>query len=528
MRHDEKEKNGISFEEFKVKGLKGIRTIIYGRTLFVVLAFLLQFFIMFSVYLYLREYSSVMHAFFAILGVLVTVHLFSSNENPDFKVVWMLPILVFPVLGALLYAYIKRQPGTRFLKNRLNVLSDQTKEYLRQDQKTLDDLKQESGQTAHFADYMYRFGNCPVYDGTQAVYYPLGDDWFPAMLEELEKAEKFIFLEYFIVEEGVLWNSLLSVLKRKAKEGVEVRVLYDGTCALALLPYFYPRLLRAEGIKCKMFSPIRPMFSSHYNNRDHRKILVVDGKAAFTGGTNLADEYINRKQRFGHWKDTAVLLRGKAVEKFTYLFLEMWNVDEKQPEDYARYRSPQADMAQDGWFIPYGVSPFGGDRVGKRVYLDILNTARRYVHIMTPYLILDYETMMALVYTAKRGVDVTIIMPHIPDKKPIFALAKTYYNELLDAGISIYEYTPGFVHAKVFVSDDEKAVIGTVNLDYRSLYHHFECGVMLYKNSEVAAVEADYQDTLAKCQAVTDKDYARQNILNRAMGKVMRMFAPLL
>lgn len=528
MRHGEKEKNGMSFEELKIKGLKGIKTVIYGRTLLVVLAFLIQFAMMFSVYLYLREYSSIMHAFFVILGAFVALHLFSSNENPDFKVVWMLPILVFPVLGALLYTYIKRQPGTRFLKNRQDILSEQTKDYVRQDQETLKALKRENSQMARFADYMYRFGNCPVYDGTQAVYYPLGDDWFPAMLEELEKAEKFIFLEYFIIEEGVLWNSVLSVLKRKVKEGVEVRVLYDGTCALALLPYFYPHLLQADGIRCKMFSPIKPMFSSHYNNRDHRKILVVDGRIAFTGGTNIADEYINQKQRFGHWKDTAVMLRGKAVEKFTYLFLEMWNVAEKQPEDYGRYRSPDTDTVQDGYFIPYGVSPFGEERIGKRVYLDILNTARKYVHIMTPYLILDYETMMALVYAAKRGVEVMIIMPHIPDKKPIFALAKTYYNELLNAGISIYEYTPGFVHAKIFVSDDEKAVIGTVNLDYRSLYHHFECGVMLYQSSEVAVVEADYQDTLAKCQAVTGEDYIRQNILKRATGRILRMFAPLL
>lgn len=528
MGHIEKEKNGISFEELKLKGRKGIQTVIYGRTLFVVLAFAVQIALMLSFYLYLREYSIFMHGLFAVLGTFVVLHLFNGGENPDFKVVWMLPILIFPVFGAMLYLFVRMQPGTRLMKKRLSALSEQTKRYVLQEKETFDALEREDSRTARFAGYMYRYGSCPVYDGTQAVYYPLGDLWFPAMMEELEKAEKFIFLEYFIVEEGVLWNAVLSVLKRKAKEGVEVRFLYDGTCALALLPYFYPRLLQEDGIKCKMFSPIKPVLSSHYNNRDHRKILVVDGRTAFTGGTNLADEYINQKKRFGHWKDTAVMLRGKAVEKFTYLFLEMWNVDEKQPEDYGRYRSPENGAAQDGYFIPYGVSPFGEERIGKRVYLDILNTARRYVHIMTPYLILDYETMMALIYAAKRGIDVTIVMPHIPDKKPIFWLAKTYYNELLDAGISIYEYTPGFVHAKVFVSDDEKAVVGTVNLDYRSLYHHFECGVMLYKSSEIAAIEADFQETLMKCEAVSKEDYARQNLCKRIIGKAFRLFAPLL
>lgn len=519
----------MSFGELKEKGIKRVKTIIYGRTLFVILAFLIQFAMLISLYLWLRDYSLIAYGVFVVLGILVVLHLFNSRANPDFKVVWMLPMLVFPIFGALLYFYVLTQPGTRLLRKRLQVLSERTEKYLQQDQEVRERLEQESGQMSHFSDYMYHFGHCPVYDRTQAVFYPLGDDWFPQMLEELKKAEKFIFLEYFIVEEGILWNSVLEVLKEKVKEGVEVRFMYDGMCVLALLPYFYPRLLQEDGIKCKMFSPIKPMFSSHYNNRDHRKILVIDGKVAFTGGTNLADEYINKRERFGHWKDTAVMLKGSAVEKFTYLFLEMWNVSEQQPEDYDRYRSPQPEgIAQDGYFIPYGVSPFGEERTGKRVYLDILNTARRYVHIMTPYLILDYEMMMALVYAAKRGIDVKIIMPHIPDKKAVFALAKTYYNELLEAGISIYEYTPGFVHAKIFVSDDDKAVIGTVNLDYRSLYHHFECGVMLYKSSEIAAVEADYQNTLEKCQVVTEADYARQGIWNRMTGRVLRMFAPLM
>ena len=515
--------------ELKEKGIKRVKTIIYGRTLFVVLAFLVQFALIIATYIYLRDYSFVINAVFVVLGILVVLHLFNGRENPDFKLVWMLPILIFPVFGALFYIYILAQPGTKIIRKRLEKLTGETKNYLKQDESVKEQLDKESELMGHFADYMYRFDDAPVYDRTGAKFYPLGDDWYTDMLEELKKAEKFIFMEYFIVEEGVMWNSILEILKQKVQEGVEVRFMYDGMCVLALLPYFYPKLLQADGIKCKMFSPIKPVFSSHYNNRDHRKILVIDGKVAFTGGTNLADEYINRKERFGHWKDTAIMVKGKAVEKFTYMFLEMWDISEPTPEDYEKYRSPKmTEIRPDGYFLPYGVSPFGEERVGKRVYLDILNTAHKYVHIMTPYLILDYEMMMALVYAAKRGVDVKIIMPHIPDKKAAFALAKTYYNELLEAGISIYEYTPGFVHAKIFVSDDEKAVVGTVNLDYRSLYHHFECGVMLYKNSEVHVIENDYQRTLEKCQTVTDKDYASQSACNRIMGRFLRIFAPLM
>ena len=519
----------MKIEEWKKKGIRGVKTIIYGRTLFVVLAFLIQFAFLAFGLVWLKRYSLIIYGLFLILGTIVVIHLFTGRETPEFKLVWMLPVVIFPVFGALFYLFIIMQPGAKKIYQRLKKLSGADREYLVQNPEILEKLYQENEQMGHLSEYIREYDHSPVYTGTQAVYYPLGDDQFPAMLEELKKAEKFIFLEFFIVEEGVMWNSILEILKEKVKQGVEVRMMYDGMCVLALLPYFYPRLLEEEGIQCKMFAPIKPVFSSHYNNRDHRKILVIDGKVAFTGGTNLADEYINRKMRFGHWKDTAVMLKGKAVERFTYLFLEMWNVSEQKEETYEKYRTPAAfSCPDDGYFLPYGVCPFGEERVGKRIYLDILNTARKYVHIMTPYLILDYETMMALTYAAKRGIDVSIIMPHIPDKKYAFAVAKTYYNELLEAGVKIYEYVPGFVHAKIFVSDDEKAVVGMVNLDYRSLYHHFECGVILYKNSQIAEIEKDFKETKEKSMEVTEMEYKKQTITQRFMGKALRIFAPLM
>ena len=278
-----------------------------------------------------------------------------------------------------------------------------------------------------------------------------------------------------------------------------------------------------------MFAPIKPLFSSHYNNRDHRKILVIDGKTGFTGGINLADEYINKKERFGHWKDTGLMIQGAAVQKFTCMFLEMWNVSERRDPDYETFlTAPDTDRQDDGYVIPYDVMPYGTERMGKQVYLDILNTACKYVHIMTPYLILDYEMITALTFAAKRGVEVAIIMPHIPDKKYAFALAKTYYNELLEAGVQIWEYEPGFVHAKVFVSDDKKAAVGTVNLDYRSLYHHFECGVFFYGNSEIKKVEEDFQKTKEKSIFITPADYKKLKLTTRLEGKVLRIVAPLM
>ena len=515
--------------QWKEKGIKSIKTVIFGRTLIVIGAFLIQFALLISCFLWMREYSLMVYTGFSILGMAVILHIFNSRGNPDFKLVWMLPILLFPVFGALFYLYISFQPGTGYIYRRLTMLGHQSKKYLKQNSQQKEKLKQENPQMDGMVSYMMEHGNCPVYGQTSVTYFPLGDDMFPEMLRQIEKAEKFIFMEYFILEEGYMWETILELLKKKVKEGVEVRVLYDGMCVLTLLPSFYPRILEKEGIRCKMFAPIKPLFSSHYNNRDHRKILVIDGKTGFTGGINLADEYINKKERFRHWKETGLMIQGAAVQKFTCMFLEMWNVSERRDPDYETFlTAPDTDRQDDGYVIPYDVMPYGTERMGKQVYLDILNTACKYVHIMTPYLILDYEMITALTFAAKRGVEVAIIMPHIPDKKYAFALAKTYYNELLEAGVQIWEYEPGFVHAKVFVSDDKKAAVGTVNLDYRSLYHHFECGVFFYGNSEIKKVEEDFQKTKEKSIFITPADYKKLKLTTRLEGKVLRIVAPLM
>ena len=338
-----------------------------------------------------------------------------------------------------------------------------------------------------------------------------------------------------------MWGRVLNILKRKAAEGVEVRFMYDGMCELSLLPYNYPEKLEKLGIKSRMFAPIMPFISTHYNNRDHRKIVVIDGKVAFTGGINLADEYINRKKRFGYWKDTAVMIQGDAVRSFTLMFLRMWNGESNirrfgvpgtalPHDDYEYYLSVEQDRHADadGYVIPYGDTPYDGERVGEMVYLDIINQAKRYVHIMTPYLIIDSQMITALTYAAKRGVDVSIVLPHIPDKKYAFALAKTHYAELTRAGVKIYEFTPGFVHAKIFVSDDIRGVVGTINLDYRSLYLHFECAAYLHGVSELAVIEKDFEDTVKKSILITEEDIRNQKLLSRLAGKVLKPLAPLM
>lgn len=513
----------------KKKKLGNIKTVIYGRTAIILLGFLAQLLFLAVSYIWLRNYSAWFYGLFLVIAAVTVLHIFNTRGNPDMKLSWMFPIAIFPVFGAIFYTAIALQPGTKVMYRRLKTLSQQTKGLVTADRDIWEKLRTENPHMGQLAHYLYNCDNSPVYMNTQVTYYPLGDEQFPAMVEELKKAERFIFVEFFIVSEGRMWDVVHNILREKAEQGVEVRFMYDGTDVMFNLPSYYPKILEKEGIHCKMFAPIKPIFSPHYNNRDHRKILVIDGKVAFTGGINLADEYINEKQRFGHWKDTGVIVRGDAVERFTYMFLEMWNESERQGEDFGRYACPPgASVSPDGYAIPYSVCPLGPERVGERVYLDIINTAHTYVHIMTPYLILDHQLMMALTYAAKRGVEVIIIMPHIPDKKYAFDLAKTYYTQLLEAGVRICEYEPGFVHAKVFVSDGVKAVVGTVNLDYRSLYHHFECGIILYENSQIAEIERDVQETLEKCIEQTPEAVKRLKLREKALGWIMRIVAPLM
>ena len=516
-----------------MKKARKLLRIIFGRTAFVVMSLLLQISILLAGFRFLSHYMVYIYGGFTLLSAFVILYVVNKDENPSFKLAWIIPITVIPVFGTLLYLFLELQWEGKIINRRLRENISDTQPYLKQNPPYMEQLAKTSRSNANLAAYIENSGSYPVYGNTNVKYYPVGEEMFEDMKKELEKAKRFIFMEYFIVERGEMWDSILEILERKVQEGVEVRFMYDGMCCLVLLPYSYPRELRAKGLKAKMFAPIRPALSTYQNNRDHRKILVIDGHTAFTGGINLADEYINRKVRFGHWKDTGIMVKGDAVTSFTMMFLQMWNITEKEPEDYGRYlRDPEffypPELSMEGFVIPYGDSPLDQETVGELVYLDIINTARNYVHIMTPYLILNYELVQALQFAAKRGVETIIIMPHIPDKEYAFLLAKAHYEELIRAGVQIYEYTPGFVHAKVFTSDDEKAVVGTINMDYRSLYLHFECAAYIYRNEVIKDVERDFKETLAKSQVITLEECRHYPWYKKFAGRVLRLFAPLM
>ncbi|MCI9179922.1 MAG: cardiolipin synthase [Lachnospiraceae bacterium] len=516
-----------------MKKIKVLFRIVFGRTAFVVLFLLLQIGFLFSCFRWLSNYLVYIYGGMLALTALVVIYILNEKSNPSFKLAWVIPVLVIPVFGTFLYLFVQFQIGTKWINRRLKDAGDETSPYLEQNPITEKRLKKVSRDRANLAVYLKNCGGFPVCQNTSVRYFPLGDAMFPEFKRQLKSARKFIFMEYFIIERGKMWGEILEILEEKAAQGVEVRVMYDGMCCMMLLPYHYPQVLEKKGIRCKMFSPIKPTLSTHQNNRDHRKICVIDGHTAFTGGINLADEYINAVERFGHWKDTAVMLQGEGVQSFTMMFLQMWNITERQKENYGKYIYPGEELLNDakpelGFVIPYGDSPLDGENVGERVYMDIINQARDYVHMMTPYLILDNEMVTALTFAAKRGVDTVLMMPHIPDKKYAYLLARSYYPELIEAGVKIYEYTPGFVHAKVFVSDDETAVVGTINLDFRSLYLHFECGVWIHKNPVVDAIEEDFLETLKKCRQVTLEDCRRYPFLPKFAGRMLRLIAPLM
>ena len=519
---------GISREEEPVllldKGKQGIFHLIFGRTGVVILLLLVQLGLYLAAFMRLQELYYGPAILLSLVVALVEV---SRRGNPSVKLSWVLLTMLAPVLTIPLYLLVNADLGHRLAHFRLREIDRETARYAPPRPDLRRELEERDPGAAGLAAYLERQG-FPLYQNSDAKYFPLGEDMFEEVLAQLERASSFIFLEYFIIQEGYMWGRILSILERKVKEGVEVRLLYDGTCALTKVPYYYPQELEKIGIQCKMYAPLRPVVSTHYNNRDHRKILVVDGRVAFTGGINLADEYINRRVLHGHWKDTAVMVSGEAVRGFTLMFLQMWNVDTRQAEDYPRYLDVTRPMAAPGFVLPYGDRPFDGEMVGEMVYMDILNRARRYVHITTPYLIVDNEMVTALTYAAKRGVEVVLIVPAIPDKKYVYALNQVYYRELIEAGVEIREYTPGFIHAKMFVSDDTTAVVGSINLDYRSLYLHFECAALLYGAAAVADVERDFQATRAVSRTITVEDCKRRKLRWRFFGWILRPLAPLM
>ena len=506
---------------------------VFSRKAAIALLILIQLVILVSSFFWLAEVYRLVYWIFTAMALALVLFLLNTEENPAYKIAWIIPLLMLPVLTAMLFIFFKAQISLQLFAKEHQKKIDQTKPLIKAPESLMEEIHQGEPHLYKISNYMYDFGHYSVYKNTKTTYFRVGEEKFEALKRELRKAEKFIFLEYFIIGEGKMWGEILDILKEKAAQGLDVRLLYDGFGSQMILPDDYDKTMRKMGIKCKIFNRFRPFLSTSQNNRDHRKIVVIDGTTAFNGGINLADEYINARERFGHWKDTAVMLKGEAVWSFTIMFLQMWELDEKTDTDYLSFspvanQKPDEIFENDGYVMPYGDSPIDKENVGELVYLDIINNAKDYVYITTPYLIMDNELITALGYAAKSGVDVRIITPGIPDKWYVYAIGQSYYSDLLKMGIKIYEYAPGFMHAKNFVSDDTTAVVGTINLDYRSLYLHFECATYMYKTECVKDIKADFLQTLTKCTKVDMEFCKKRSLVNKVMGSILKLFAPLL
>lgn len=458
--------------------------------------------------------------------------LINRDTNPEYKVTWVFIILAIPLFGPLIYIlfYQRRmsRSETKFLERVFKVqrgagLGDE-------------DLLSLAAEDKLAAGKAYAilndYSSGEVYRKTASKFFPTGEKFFAHMIEDLKAAEKFIFLEYFIIDEGELWDQIHGILREKAAAGVDVRLLYDDIGCMKTLPQRYEKkVLRREGIKAHRFNRVNPRVSAVHHNRDHRKICVIDGKIGYTGGVNIADEYVNTVRRFGYWKDGGIRLEGEAVAGLIKLFLGAWDLTVGSISDYADILSfvTPSENADGGYYIPFGSGPAPVYKrpAGKNAFLNLINQAENYLYITTPYLIIDYDLTEALCNASLRGVDVRIITPGVPDKKIVKVMTKSAYPYLIDAGVKIYEYKPGFIHEKTLISDDEYAVVGTINFDYRSLVHHFENAVWMYKTSTVITARDEFLLTLNESERM-DKKKSRLSPSEWLFKNFIRLFAPLL
>lgn len=461
--------------------------------------------------------------------VVCVITIIASNDNPEYKIPWLLFVLILPIVGFMLYfIFYSRKLKKKFIK-RLEKLYGI--KYPDSSDINFERLKNENQTAFNQAKLLCTLSYGNLFCDTKQKYFAIGEDMWKSMLTDLKKAERFIYLEYFIIERGKFWDSILEILKEKAKSGLDVRVVFDDVGCMSTLPGNYAKQLEKLGIRSTPFSRLKGQADNEFNNRSHRKIMVIDGKIGYTGGVNIADEYVNEVERFGHWKDVGIRLEGSAVYELTKLFLIDYGINVKKPPENLpnEVLFPKTSEMASGFVIPFGdgPAPIYKRRAAESLIVDMLTNAKEYAYIMTPYLIVDNDMCLALENAAIKGVDVRIIVPHVPDKKLVFEMTKTFYERLMQSGVKIYEYTPGFVHAKCYLTDDKIAMVGTINMDYRSLVHHFENGVWMYDTECIKEIKADFLDTMQKSEKI-ERENIKKGLIKRIICAVVRIFAPLL
>jgi len=499
------------------------------RLLIIAVLFLVQIAIIVLAIIYVRDYYPYIYLFFLLISAIVVLFIIGNRSNPSYKISWLVLILILPVFGGFLYLLFGNKKMNRRQKKMVKRMNTLITKASKDTTVVLSDLAAEDLDAHRQSTYIKTATGFGPYANCQLEYFPSGESFIDTLICELEKAKRFIFIEYFIIAYGQIWSRVLDVLIKKVKEGVDVRVIYDDMGSLSTLPHSYDKRLRTLGIKAYAFNRFLPFLNARINNRDHRKMLIIDGVTAFTGGINLADEYFNLKERFGYWKDNALMVRGDAAKSMTIMFLTLWDVLEGRFENIDSFflAEPGPTYPANGYVQPYADTPLDDEAVGENVYLNMIGRAKKLIYITTPYLILDNEMIIAFCNAAKQGIDVRIVTPGIPDKKLVFMVTRSYYHRLIEAGVKIYEFTPGFIHQKVFLADDDFLTIGTINLDFRSLYLHFENGVWIYRGSIIKDVDADFSDILNRSRQITIED-TKHGPLHRLWVSFLRGFATLL
>ena len=508
--------------------MRNLSKLIFQRVVAVSVGIALQIIFLIVTATYLRADFFWIRIAMTVLSWVVVIYIISCGVNPSYKIAWIVLILAFPVAGLTIYLLFGGNKISSYEHRKMQSIESVTMQQLRQDDAPLWELAAAGTPAFNHARYLLSASGYPIYDDADAEYFPTGESCYAAMLEELQKAEHYIFIEFFIIATGKMWTPILELLREKAAAGVDVRVVYDDFGCITRLPMGYAKKLGKFGIRAHAVNPYLPVLNGRMNNRDHRKLMIIDGKAAFTGGVNLADEYINLTHPHGHWKDCAVLVRGEAVWSMTAMFLAFWGYVDRSAEDLSVFRPRDAAVPSDGFLQPFADSPLDHENVGASMYQSLIRSARRYVWLMTPYLILDDEMLSALCTAAKTGLDVRIVTPGVPDKWYVHTVTRANYEALTAAGVRIYEYTPGFVHSKLALADGKFALVGTVNLDFRSLYLHFEDGVYLCGASAIEDIHADFAATFPKCEEITYAACKRTHPGQRLLQTLLKLFSPLL
>lgn len=508
---------------------RGDYTLFLDKLVWVIVFIALQISTLVYINIRLREQYFLFEGIMTLLSLVVVLYIINEPINPAYKLAWCISILLAPIFGGAFYLLLSVNRTRRMFRKEIRKSVLESKTYLTQSPELFDEITTNDKHALPHAKYIYNEANYPVYSNKEAKYLASGEEYFEVLMQELAKATQFIFLEFFIIQEGLFWNSVLDVLKQKVKEGVEVKIIYDDMGCLRTLPSDYSTELQSYGIQCHSFNPVSPTLSLRQNNRDHRKIIVIDGEVSFTGGINLADEYINNRNKInGHWKDNGIMLRGSCANNFTIMFLQFWQYLSKEEINYSQYLNTSSVTGADGFVQPYADNPLFTEIIAEHVYLNMIHRATKYIYITTPYLIIDNEMLTALSLAASSGIDVRIITPHIPDKKTVFMITRSFYEPLTKAGVKIYEYTPGFIHSKMMIVDDEYCAIGSINLDFRSLYLHFECATMLYFSSVIEDAKKDFLITIERSEEMSYEKCIATNKPYRFWLSLLRLYAPLL